>query len=165
MDSNALEIVTAVIAVVALAGCVVLYLRVNNLHKRLFLLQGHADGADFFTVVSDHIAATQALDAHVGELDVTVKAMRKALVGAVQRVGVVRYDAFADMGGHLSFSAAFLDERGTGVVMTCINSRNEARLYAKGVLAGKGDENPLSEEEVAAIRLAMDPTNVHHEMA
>jgi hypothetical protein len=70
---------------------------------------------------------------------------------ALRHVGVVRYDAFGDMGGRLSFSAAVFDARGDGFVLTSINGRSETRTYAKG-LAGLRSEQTLSPEEQQAIR-------------
>ena len=72
----------------------------------------------------------------------------------VQHVGVVRFDAFEDMGGRLSFSAALLDDRGDGVVITSINGRQDTRCYAKQVRGGTSIHN-LSEEEEQAIREAL----------
>lgn len=74
--------------------------------------------------------------------------------GSVQRVGLVRYDAFEDMGGHLSFSAALLDANGNGLVITSINGRQDTRCYAKPVEFWSSRHN-LSEEEEQAIRLAL----------
>jgi uncharacterized protein YlxW (UPF0749 family) len=74
---------------------------------------------------------------------------------AIQRVGLVRYDAFEDMGGRLSFSAALLNASGDGVVITSINGRADTRCYAKPVAEGASAHN-LSDEEAEAIRLAMD---------
>jgi hypothetical protein len=71
-------------------------------------------------------------------------------------VGLVRYDAFDDMGGHLSFSAALLDAAGNGVVITSINGRQDTRCYAKPVRGGESEYN-LSAEEEAAIRQALAP--------
>ena len=76
------------------------------------------------------------------------------LKGAVQHVGMVRYDAFEDVGGRLSFSCALLDDNGDGVVMTSINGRQDTRVYAKPVSSGRSSHN-LSEEEDAAIRQAL----------
>jgi hypothetical protein len=67
----------------------------------------------------------------------------------------VRYDAFEDMGGQMSFSAALLDDFGNGVVVTAINGRTEARTYAKVVENGGSGHN-LSPEEQEAISGAMD---------
>jgi hypothetical protein len=72
----------------------------------------------------------------------------------VRRVGLVRYDAFDDVGGRLSFSCALLDEHGTGVVLTSINGRQDTRVYAKPVSSGTSTYN-LSAEEDEAIAKAM----------
>ena len=64
------------------------------------------------------------------------------------------YDAFADMGGRLSFSAALLDDAGDGLVLTSINGRTETRTYAKGVKSGVS-EHTLSPEEEQAIAFAL----------
>ena len=74
--------------------------------------------------------------------------------GAVSRLGLVRYDAFPDMGGMLSFSAALLDERGDGVVISAINGRQETRSYGKPIHEG-ASEHTLSDEEQEAIRAAL----------
>ncbi|HXF70993.1 MAG TPA: DUF4446 family protein [Actinomycetota bacterium] len=72
----------------------------------------------------------------------------------IRRVGLVRFDAFEDVGGRLSFSCALLDDLGDGVVVTSINGRQDTRVYAKPVLGGASSYN-LSAEEEAAIRQAM----------
>ena len=51
---------------------------------------------------------------------------------ALNRVGVVRYDAFDEVGGRMSFSAALLDDAGRGVVLTAIHGRAETRSYEAG---------------------------------
>jgi len=74
--------------------------------------------------------------------------------GGVRRIALLRYDAFEDVGGRLSFSCAMLDEHGTGVVLTSINGRQETRVYAKPIAAGTSTHN-LSLEEDEAIRQAL----------
>ena len=77
-------------------------------------------------------------------------------IGAtVRRVALLRYDAFEDVGGRLSFSCALLDDHGTGVVLTSINGRQETRVYAKPVTAGTSTYN-LRNEEQEAIRQALE---------
>jgi hypothetical protein len=72
---------------------------------------------------------------------------------ALRHVGVVRYDAFGDMGGRLSFSAALFDDEGNGLVISSINGRSETRTYAKPLVDLRSDHT-LSPEEEDAIRLA-----------
>lgn len=74
---------------------------------------------------------------------------------ALRRVAVVRFDAFPDLGGRLSFSAAVLDQSGSGLVLTSIAGRSETRLYAKTVTAG-GASDDLSPEEAQAVKAAHD---------
>ena len=72
---------------------------------------------------------------------------------ALRHVGVVRYDAFGDMGGRLSFSAALFDDNGNGLVLSSINGRSETRTYAKPLVDLRSDHT-LSPEEQDAIREA-----------
>jgi hypothetical protein len=72
---------------------------------------------------------------------------------ALRHVAVVRYDAFGDMGGRLSFSAALLDDQGDGLVLSSINGRSETRTYAKALVGGQS-EHTLSPEEQEAITSA-----------
>jgi hypothetical protein len=69
---------------------------------------------------------------------------------ALRHVAVVRYDAFGDMGGRLSFSAAVYDDEGNGLVISSINGRSETRTYAKELVDGRS-EQALSPEEEQAI--------------
>ncbi|GAA4715305.1 DUF4446 family protein [Brevibacillus fulvus] len=69
------------------------------------------------------------------------------------RLAIRRYNAFGEQGSDLSFSLALLDEQQNGVVLTSIYGREESRMYAKPVQAGKSMYN-LSEEEQAVIKLA-----------
>jgi hypothetical protein len=75
---------------------------------------------------------------------------------AVQRVGLVRFDAFEDMGGNLSFAVALLDAEGDGFVLLSINGRHETRIYAKPIERAASRYH-LSEEEQEAIRRALAP--------
>jgi hypothetical protein len=93
----------------------------------------------------------------VRTLNATDRTQQYQIEGSVRRVALLRYDAFEDVGGRLSFSCAMLDEHGTGVVITSINGRQETRVYAKPVTARTSNYN-LSAEEEEAIRQAMAET-------
>jgi hypothetical protein len=79
-----------------------------------------------------------------------VAALKAENAQALRHVAVVRYDAFTDTGGQLSWSMALLDDSGSGVVLTAIQGRNDSRAYAKNV-AGWTSETQLSPEEEDAI--------------
>jgi hypothetical protein len=98
-------------------------------------------------------APVDALPEDVHGLRQEVAALRAEGRDALRHLAVVRYDAFGDMGGHLSWSLALLDDGGNGVVLTSIHGRSEARTYAKGI-AGWSCEQQLSPEETEAIEHA-----------
>ncbi len=98
-------------------------------------------------------AKASRLPTDVRGLRAEVEALRQEVAGAVRRLAVVRYDAFGDMGGRLSWSMAVLDDGGNGVVVTSIHGRSDARTYAKNVVQWSGDQQ-LSPEEADAIQQA-----------
>lgn len=79
-----------------------------------------------------------------------IRAIETKLSFAIQKVGIVRYNAFAEMGSDLSFSIALLDNFQSGFVLTSIYGRENSSVYAKPVKFGKSDY-PLSVEEIQAI--------------
>jgi hypothetical protein len=82
-----------------------------------------------------------------------VEALRLEVAQALRHLAVVRYDAFGDMGGHLSWSMALVDDGGDGVLLTSIHGRSEARTYAKNI-SGWSCEQALSPEEEEAVKYA-----------
>jgi len=82
-----------------------------------------------------------------------VAALRLDLADSLRNLAVVRYDAFTDSGGKLSWSLALLDDDGDGVVLTSIHGRTDARTYAKSIAAWRC-EQALSPEEQDAIENA-----------
>ncbi|HET7357383.1 MAG TPA: DUF4446 family protein [Nocardioidaceae bacterium] len=94
-----------------------------------------------------------SVPADVAGLRGEVQALRAEVSEALRHLAVVRYDAFGDMGGHLSWSMALLDDGGNGIVLTSIHGRSEARTYAKNV-SGWSCDQALSPEEDEAIRFA-----------
>jgi len=96
------------------------------------------------------LPGTEALPEDVTGLRQEVAALRLENAGALRHLAVVRYDAFGDMGGHLSWSLALLDDSGDGVVLTSIHGRSDSRTYAKSITAWTCEQQ-LSPEEDEAI--------------
>ncbi len=115
-----------VLVVLLVAGLAVLLVRVNRLSDQVRRL-------------------THARPVGAGDL----AALRSDLEQALRHVAVVRYDAFGDMGGRLSFSAAVVDDHGDGLVFSSIHARGESRTYAKGVVGGSSDATLTPEEQQA----------------
>jgi hypothetical protein len=94
-----------------------------------------------------------ALPEDVHGLRQEVAALKAESADALRHLSVVRYDAFGDVGGHLSWRLAVLDDSGHGVVLTSIHGRSEARTYAKSI-SSWSCEQQLSPEEEEAIEHA-----------
>ena len=123
---SAVEIALVCALALALLCAVVLLARVRGLTERVAVLEERSP---------------------VGEGDLA--ALRHDVSQALRHVAVVRYDAFGDMGGRLSFSAAIIDDTGDGLVISSIHGRGESRTYAKGVVGGDADATLTPEERQA----------------
>lgn len=140
-------VAAAAVAALSLAWNVALARRLKRL--RAPLRRRAARGA-----VAETPLTPDSLVGEVEQLAKTVDVLRDEQSYAIQRVGLVRFDAFQDMGGKLSFAVAMLDGEGSGIVLSSINGRTDTRIYAKPVEAGASRHN-LSDEEAEAIRRAL----------
>jgi len=84
-----------------------------------------------------------------------IRADQRVVLGAVTHRALVRYDAYNEMSGRQSTTIALLDAARSGIVLSSIAHRDQARLYVKQVVAGASDLQ-LSPEEEEAMRLATD---------
>ena len=79
--------------------------------------------------------------------------LREMISRTPMKTGIVKYDAFADVGGRMSFALAMLDSDNTGFVLNAIHSRDNCFLYLKEIVQSES-YIMLSEEEIAALRMA-----------
>lgn len=161
LDSQTLEVVALTAggaAVVSLGLSLSLISRLGRVRRAYDTLVAGDGDASFVDAVRKQSSGIEGLRADVAVLREDLSAARADLADALRHVAVVRYDAFGDMGGRMSFSAALLDDSGDGLVLTSINGRSETRTYAKGVKGG-GSEHSLSPEEEQAITHATQPTH------
>jgi hypothetical protein len=148
------------VAIVALILALVLALRLRRLRQAQTAVMGAGGERDL-------VAHAQRLETGFGDLrdwvEETMEAIGRRmdvtenrLDGCVAHTSVVRYDAYNELSGHQSSSIALLDDRRTGVVLSSIVHRDQARLYVKQVVAGEA-EIALSPEEQQAIDAALAP--------
>ena len=145
------------VAVIAFFFCIVLAFKLRRIRgdQKAVLGDGRRD-------LVAHAAALQsqfeALSGYVQDaaarLDERMAAAETRLDGAVAYRALVRYDAYGEMSGRQSTSIALLDATRSGVILSSIHHRDQARLYAKQVRNGE-PELELSPEEDEAIRLAL----------
>ncbi len=79
--------------------------------------------------------------------------LERKLSKCSQKIGLVRYNAFDDVGSDLSFALAILDDENNGIVLNAIYGRTSSNIYAKSVENGNS-KYTLSEEEIEAITKA-----------
>jgi hypothetical protein len=128
--------------------------RVARLRRGFRALEGADGPQSVLEAISSTRRETADLRRQIMSARQELDGARADLADALRHVAVVRYDAFGDMGGRLSFTAALLDDAGDGLVLTSIHGRSEARTYAKGIKAGKSEQS-LSPEEEQSIELAL----------
>ncbi|BCG61697.1 DUF4446 family protein [Paenibacillus sp. URB8-2] len=88
---------------------------------------------------------------------VGLEALQLKVQGLQGHVALKRYNAFGERGNDLSFSMAILDERGNGMVLTSLHSRDNSYIYAKSLQKGES-QYPLSPEEKEVTTLALQRT-------
>lgn len=152
-QTGALALAAAVAAILALLIALGTQLRLTRVRRGLLVLRGHAGEGDVLEVATRHAAQVALLREEVEQLQAALARARTDVAASLRHVAVVRFDAFGDMGGRLSFSAALVDDAGDGLVLTTIHGRGESRTYAKGLHAGTS-EVALSPEEERAVRAA-----------
>lgn len=86
-----------------------------------------------------------------------IQSLYRKFEGAFQKVGIVKYDAFNQMGGQLSFSLALLDENDNGFILNSVHSTEGCYSYTKEIKNGLCDIS-LGDEEKKALDVAMDIT-------
>lgn len=146
------------LGLIALGWALALQRRLGRLHRAQRVVLGEHGQQDLVLHAKALADQVQAMVAFVQQTtEQTGKRLDVAehrLDGAIAHSGLVRYDAYNEMSGRQSTSIALLDARKTGVILSSIHHRDQARLYAKGVREGVG-ELELSPEEAEALRVAM----------
>jgi hypothetical protein len=146
------------VALLALALAVAALIQARRLRAAQRVLLAGGDARDLVTHAADLSQAFAALRAYVEEsalrLDGRLGTAEDRLDRAIAYRGVLRYDAYNEMSGRQSASIALLDTTRSGIVLSSIHHRDQARLYAKQVRDGQS-EIVLSPEEEEAVRLAL----------
>jgi hypothetical protein len=149
-DAQTGVLVVGAIAVVALVLATWLAWRTGRMKRQYAVLSASDGRASFVEVVSRKAEEVEALRADVASLAADLRGTQRELQQAIRHVGIVRYDAFGDMGGRMSFSAALIDDHGNGFVISTIHARSESRSYVKEIRGGMAEVH-LSPEESAAV--------------
>jgi hypothetical protein len=148
----------AALALVAVCLAAVLMRQLRRLRADQRAVLGEQRAQDLVAHAAALDASFRALSEYVGgvaeRLDDRLAIAEQRLDGAIAHCGLIRYDAYNEMSGRQSTSIALLDSQRSGVVLSSIHHRDQARLYAKQISKGSA-ELRLSPEEEEALRLAL----------
>lgn len=142
-----ISIISGVLSLGALFGVVIFYRRLSR------LLLG-ASGADLEKTIVEISDTVRLLVNKQQDSEKQATAISERLEGAVQHIGIVRFNPFNDSGGDQSFAIALLDSDQNGVLISSLYARDGVRVYGKPIEGGASPYT-LSEEEKRAIALAL----------
>ena len=130
--------------------------RINKMNKNnKDFMQKIGTGKDISEDINNYMDRIIALEEALSETHSYCKQLENKIKGCVQKVGIIRYNAYNDAGKDLSFAVALLDEKNNGVVFNGIYSREMSNIYAKPVIDGQCKYN-LTEEEKNALNKAIN---------
>lgn len=129
----------------------------SSTRKKYKKFMAGENGKNLEKAILDKFSTVDVLEADVHELSERVEDVSGKLVSSYQKIGLVKYDAFKEMGGKLSFTLALLDENNNGFLMNSVHSSDGCYSYTKRVKNGDS-EIALSNEEKVAIERAMKGT-------
>ena len=152
-QTSVIEIALGILAALALVISLLSVVRLRAVRRDLLLARGSEDEASIVAAVAEQVRAVQGLQRDLEQVRKELAIAQRDVAAALRHVSVVRFDAFDDMGGRLSFSAAMLDDNGDGLLLTSIHGHTESRMYVKSVQERRADGR-TSAEELEAIRTA-----------
>ena len=114
---------------------------------------GSESGKNIEQLLEDSIRRANEVVSKNKEIESHINYMERNLMQCVQKVGVVRYNAFDNVGSDLSFTIALLDSSDNGLVLNGVYARDSSSTYAKPIVSGKS-KYVLSAEEMQALDIA-----------
>lgn len=137
---------------------IILWKSVSKLENRYRKLMRGTSGKNLEELIISHLDEIQKSNEKSDEALERCKEIRNNMKECVQKVAIMRYKAFEDVGSDLSFSIAILDENNNGILLTGIYGRQESTTYAKPIDNGISRYD-LSEEETCVLNEAINKTS------
>lgn len=142
------------LCVILLAAIIAwMWSRLKAMQAKWDMLLSEASGANVERMLEEHFDERRQLIASHDDTKRRVDILEQKMDGAKRHLGIVRYDAFEEVGGAQSFALALFDDRGDGVVVSSLVGRSDCRVYGKALTRGRS-ERTLSQEEQRAIEEA-----------
>ena len=149
----------------ALVGILILFIlliiclnKIGKLNKKYSAFMKGADGENLESVILQRFREIDQLNETTGYLSEKIRVINSTLLNTYQKMGIVKYDAFQEMGGKLSFSLALLDDEDNGLILTSMHTREGCYTYIKEIIKGESFVI-LAEEERKALEEAKNRKN------
>ncbi|SNX53768.1 DUF4446 family protein [Thermoanaerobacterium sp. RBIITD] len=123
------------------------YTKLKKQYKRVMK---ELETGDILDILSKDIMKNEEFNEKLDKFRKELSFIDNEMKTSIKKVGIVRYNAFNDVGSDLSFSIALLDSNDNGVVISGIYGRNETATFAKPIMKAQSNY-PLSAEEIQAI--------------
>jgi hypothetical protein len=147
------------IMLIMLILLIVTMVKNSGLRKKYNMFMDGEDGKNLEKAILDKFAAIDTLEGNVNEIYGNIKAINNQLITAYQKIGLVKYDAFREIGGKLSFVLVLLTEDNNGFILNSMHSKEGCYTYAKEVVNGEVFI-VLSEEERQALEEAKENSSL-----
>lgn len=144
----------SVLSLILLIVCISLSSKLSKLNRRRNAKLEEGRLGDILDCLMDQSASLAKVSARLDEISMRQDEQQEALKQSLSNLGIVRYNAFADIGGEQSFAVALLDSNRNGVVLSSVYGRQDSRVYAKAISNGQA-ERQLSDEEQQALAKAL----------
>ena len=145
-----------IITIILLLLVITMMAKLSSLNKKYKkFLEKLGNGNNIEEDLETYMYRVEKVEKQNAEITNYVKTLDEDLTRCIQKVGIVRYNAFKDTGSDLSFTLALLDEHNDGVVLNGIYSREMSNIYAKPVKNGESTYT-MSEEEKMAVQKAIN---------
>ena len=154
IDSDYIIIDLAVIMLIMLILLIVNIVQISTLKKRYNVFMTGKDAKNLESVLIERLEQVDGLLKANKANEDSIKEILRATKFSFQKIGLVKYDAFNEMGGKLSFSLALLNETNDGFVLNAVHSREGCYTYMKEIIAGNS-VIILCQEEKEALQMAM----------
>ena len=161
LKSDMFLIIISVVCIVLFIGLIALMIKLSKLNKYYkTFINKLGNGNNIEEDLETFMYRVEKVEKNNYEIAEYCKNLDNELEGCIQKIGMVRYNAFKDTGSDLSFALAMLDSKNNGVVLNGIYSREMSNIYAKPVENGISNYT-LSEEEKQAIEKAVNSDNIY----
>ncbi len=152
-----IETVTTILAILVILLIILMIFTINKMNvitRKYKALMSGKKGADLEKVIRYRFKEMDKVKANAKRVTREHKEIKAHLTSCISKTALIKYDAFEQMSGKLSFVIALLNDQHSGIILNAMHSREGCFTYAKEIIKGES-YIPLSEEEMDALEKAM----------